>query len=196
MMHLADMTGLAGSATAISAATVWFYSFLMRGKMPVIVAVVALTAALVPIGGLPLAAYTRGMTGDFSITTFFLLVLFIVRRLPGGRTAGSKEKFTLLAFVALAATALYPMALGAGSFDPYRLGYGSTWFVGGLFAVALTAFFWRFFLLALVIALAVLAWATGWHESANLWDYLLDPFVAIYALGTFLKHGARRVRHK
>jgi hypothetical protein len=28
----------------------------------------------------------------------------------------------------------------------------------------------------------MIAWAAHWHESANLWDYLLDPFLAIWAL--------------
>ena len=33
-----------------------------------------------------------------------------------------------------------------------------------------------------LFTLAALAWSLGWYESGNLWDYLLDPFVAIYAL--------------
>ena len=35
---------------------------------------------------------------------------------------------------------------------------------------------------ALCIALAVAAWSAGWYESPNLWDYLLDPWLAIYAM--------------
>jgi len=42
--------------------------------------------------------------------------------------------------------------------------------------------------LALSIALAVAAWSFGWYESTNLWDYLLDPWLAIYALIAQLKH--------
>jgi hypothetical protein len=36
--------------------------------------------------------------------------------------------------------------------------------------------------LALCIALAVAAWSAGWYESPNLWDYLLDPWLAVYAI--------------
>ena len=32
-----------------------------------------------------------------------------------------------------------------------------------------------------MIAIAIIAWAAHWHESANLWDYVLDPFLAIWA---------------
>ena len=34
--------------------------------------------------------------------------------------------------------------------------------------------------------LAVLAWAAGWYESGNLWDYLIDPMVAGYAVFALL----------
>ena len=33
-----------------------------------------------------------------------------------------------------------------------------------------------------MISLAVIAWSIHWHESNNLWDYLLDPFLAIWAI--------------
>ena len=33
-----------------------------------------------------------------------------------------------------------------------------------------------------IISFAIIAWAVNWHESANLWDYLLDPFLAIWAV--------------
>jgi len=89
--------------------------------------------------------------------------------------------------VVLAAAVLYPMALGIGLFDPYRLGYGSSWFLGFLLLLALAAWFWRLYWVALSLALAVLAWGIGWYESANLWDYLLDPLLAVYALGALVK---------
>jgi hypothetical protein len=43
-------------------------------------------------------------------------------------------------------------------------------------------------LIALCVALATLAWASGWYESGNLWDYLIDPFVAIYALAAMMNY--------
>jgi len=87
----------------------------------------------------------------------------------------------------LAAAVLYPMALGLGLFDPYRLGYGSSWFLGILLLLSLAAWFWRLYLAALSVALAVLAWSVGWYESANLWDYLLDPLLAVFALSALVR---------
>ena len=73
------------------------------------------------------------------------------------------------------------MALGAGAYDPYRLGYGDPRFVAALLLFALFAWFGKFMLISLCIAFATFAWAAGWYESGNLWDYLLDPFVSTYA---------------
>jgi hypothetical protein len=33
-----------------------------------------------------------------------------------------------------------------------------------------------------IIGIAIIAWSVRWHESSNLWDYLLDPALAIWAL--------------
>ena len=100
----------------------------------------------------------------------------------------------LLALIALAAFALYPMALGASAYDPYRLGYGNLQFIVVLLLLALVAWFWKYWLIALCIALAILAWAAGWYESNNLWDYLLDPFAAIYALAAIMIHAVKLQR--
>lgn len=124
---------------------------------------------------LPLAAYVRGATGDLSIVTLLLLWSSL---LPSAR----KTPFGFKVPIALIAIVFYPLALGFGMVDPYVWGYGS---LGLLIAVILFAIVcglagwtkgvW-------ILSLAMIAWASHWHESANLWDYLLDPFLAIWAL--------------
>ncbi|MES2586814.1 MAG: hypothetical protein V4536_07825 [Pseudomonadota bacterium] len=124
---------------------------------------------------LPLSAYVRGATGDLSIVTMLLLwgcMLPSVKKTP----LGFKASFALIAI------AFYPLALGFGMLDPYAWGYGS---IGLLLAVTLFAIvcglagwtkgIW-------MLSFAIIAWAAHWHESVNLWDYLLDPFLAIWAL--------------
>ena len=108
---------------------------------------------LIPFGGMPLAAYVRGMTGDLSITTLVLLWCAMLRPWCGCVTVETEHRFALLALIALAALALYPMALGAGAFDPYRLGYGNPQFVVVLLLLALAAWFRKYSLIALCIAL-------------------------------------------
>ena len=45
-------------------------------------------------------------------------------------------------------------------------------------------------LLPLLIGLSLLAWSAGLMESANLWDYLLDPWLALAAFFRCAKAGA------
>jgi hypothetical protein len=124
---------------------------------------------------LPLAAYVRGVTGELSVVTMFLCWSSVI---PSNQKTPLGFKVPL----ALIAIAFYPLALGLSMLDPYAWGYGS---IGLLIAVILFAIIcglagwikgvW-------IISFAMIAWAAHWHESANLWDYLLDPFLAIWVL--------------
>ncbi|MGC2458859.1 MAG: hypothetical protein WA435_12785 [Gallionellaceae bacterium] len=208
MIPYADMTGLASDAIAIAVAAVMLPGVAGIAQ-PYRIALAALVAAvlLIPLGNLPPAAYLRGAIGDLSITSQLLLLMAILRPMyvwplsgelhapspSGGGLGWGNEggKYTLLSLIALAALGLYPMALGIGSFDPYRLGYGDPWFLGSLLVISVLAYFRRLWLPVCVIVLAVLAWTAGWYESTNLWDYLLDPLLAVYAIGVLLRQGAR-----
>jgi hypothetical protein len=124
---------------------------------------------------LPLSAYVRGATGDLSIVTLLLLWSSV---LPSARNTplGFKVPIALIAIV------FYPLALGFGMEDPYAWGYGSLSLLIAsiLFAIMCGLAGWTKGVW--IFSLAMIAWAAQWHESANLWDYLLDPFLAIWAL--------------
>lgn len=145
-----------------------------------------------PIGlslELPLAAYVRGVTGDLSVVLTLLLwssVLLPSRPIPLG------FRFTLSGIAIL----FYPLALGLGMLDPYAWGYGS---LGLLLAIVFFASLcgllgwtkgvW-------IIALAIVAWAGHWHESTNLWDYVLDPLLCLWAFITCIQFLLQRRRDK
>ena len=135
-----------------------------------------------PLGfsmALPLAAYVRGITGDLSVVTSLLLwssILLNPKAIP-------------LSFkwsIAVIATVFYPLALGVGMMDPYAWGYGSIGLLIAvlIFAVACGVANWTRGVW--ILAIAIIAWSVHWHESTNLWDYLLDPFLAIWALWAVL----------
>ena len=140
---------------------------------------------------LPLVAYLRGVIGDLSIVTMLLLWTSLL--------SGSKP--TPLAFkvsVACIAIVFYPLALGFGMIDPYAWGYGSILFFIAVLLFAVVCGLANWSKGVWMIAIAILAWAAHWHESANLWDYLLDPFLAIWALmavfGVFYKRRRDKAR--
>jgi hypothetical protein len=189
-----DFTGLAGIVVALAAAPLAIPGArrMRRSRLAALLATVAVLV-LIPFNPLSVAACVRGGSGDLSITTLILLGSAILRALTGWATADRDARFGLLAFISVAALALYPLALGLGMFDPYRLGYGALALVGALSAVALAAWYGRRHLIAICLALAMLAWTVRWYESTNLWDYLLDPLVSFYALGCVVGRGVRRL---
>ena len=181
-MHT-DLTGLFGITLAI----VSLFVRLPRVRaLPLIRRAAAVAAAVIvvsiPLWGVSAAAFVRGMTGDLSITTLVLLAMALLRSFSGSTVVAEHNRLALLKTILIAAVLFYPLALGLGMFDPYRLGYGNLWFMTALLGLAVWSGLRYSTLLALCIALAVAAWSAGWYESPNLWDYLLDPWLAVYAL--------------
>ena len=177
-----DLTGLVGITLAIVA--------LLAGiprvqALPLIRRAAVLGAAIVlvsiPLWGVSAAGFVRGMTGDLSIPTLVLLGLSLVRAFSKRVPVEDRNRNALLRVILIVAIVFYPIVLGIGMFDPYRLGYANIWFLLPLLALAVWSSLRFSTLLAWCIALAVAAWSAGWYESTNLWDYLLDPWLAIYA---------------
>lgn len=158
-----------------------------------------------PVRGLPLVAYLRAVTEDLSITALVLTGGVFMRALaagvrpsgPGGPAltpgtsasgtqasaagwnAGWRDRTALRVLVVVGALLLYPMALGATPLDSYRWGYANPWFVGALLVIALAALRANLRLTVVCLSLAVLGYGLGVYESRNLWNYLIDPFVAV-----------------
>lgn len=138
---------------------------------------------------LPLSAYVRGVIGDLSIVTMLLLWTAL---LLASKPVPLVFKFALV-FIAIG---FYPFALGLGMIDPYAWGYGSIPFFIAVLFFALLCGLANWSKGVWIIAIAILAWAAHWHESANLWDYLLDPFLAIWALVAIFGALFRKRREK
>jgi hypothetical protein len=134
---------------------------------------------------LPLAAYVRGFTGELSITSMLLLwtAYFSPKEIH--------VPVVMKVWIALVAIVFYPLALGVGMLDPYAWGYGSIALLLAVIATALLALLMGSNRIAIILAIAILAWAAGWHESANLWDYILDPFLGLWAIGALIRAGWR-----
>ena len=138
---------------------------------------------------LPLSAYVRGVIGDLSVVSMLLLWTSL---LPGRKPAPLAFKLA----IACIAIVFYPLALGFGMIDPYVWGYGSILFFIAVLLFAVVCGLANWSKGVWIIAIAILAWAAHWHESANLWDYLLDPFLAIWGLMTVFGLLYRRRRDK
>lgn len=137
-----------------------------------------------PVGParLPPVAYVRGISSDLSISLVAIACLGMYRRLRGVGPVAQRERTSVNMAFAACAVFLYPLALGWGDWDAYRLGWGSPVLWAVLLVLSLVCWARGLRLLPVLVALALLAWVAGALESTNLWDYLLDPWLAVAAI--------------
>ncbi len=203
MMPFPDWTGLSGLALVwVLLALRLPFARRFSSRQLVLLMAAVYGVVMLPVAGLSLAGWLRGMVGDLSITSVLLLAAAIItrmHRLAGGAADDAwfvRQRLALLSFISVLAFLLYPFALGIGMVDPYRFGFGSAAFIVLLGVLALWALKRNLVLLTLTIVLAVLAWRLVWYESTNLWDYLIDVPLALYAIGATLKLLLNTVRGK
>lgn len=151
-------------------------------KRKIVVAVLLLLCMLVPLNGLTVAQWLRSVVGDMSVLTLLILLNILAKRLILFNIINDLQLTVLLFGVVLTGVVFYPLALGSGSFDPYQLGYAPLWMSMVLVFLSLVSWFNGSRDLALVLLLPLLAFNLHLLESANLWDYLLDPVLFIYAI--------------
>ncbi|MES1979139.1 MAG: hypothetical protein V4451_13960 [Pseudomonadota bacterium] len=155
-------------------------------------------ALCLPVGPahIPALAYMRGVSSDLSVTLVLLACVALVRRLRGLPMLARSESTSVFVAVAAAALLLYPAALGWGDLDSYRAGFGSPTMLLALLVLCVACWWRGLKLLPLLVSAALLAWAAGLMESTNLWDYLMDPWLAASAFVECLRAGVTRLRQR
>jgi hypothetical protein len=189
-----DLIALLGIALVLSAGCLRLLSW-RRGVTPwgkwATVAVLVLLWCPVGPARLPIVAYVRGISSDLSISLVAIACVGLYQRLSGARLVDGRERTLVNVVFAAGAVFLYPLALGWGDWDAYRLGWGSAGLWAVLLLLSLACWAKGFRLLPVLLALALLAWVAGALESTNLWDYLIDPWLAVAAIFQCLKSAVR-----
>jgi hypothetical protein len=144
--------------------------------------------ALVPLfpwgspDALSTAGYVRVLTGDPSITTVCLLLLYGYAKFntPPSAITDDLPRLSLL----LGGTALffYPTALGLTYLDIYGHGFYPVVLYPLLMVLFALAILHTWPLITMLVVIVLLSYNLQLLPSDNLWDYLMDPMVAIYCL--------------
>jgi chromate transport protein ChrA len=121
-----------------------------------------------------------------------LQVIALCTLLPRNR----KTPLGFSVVVAMLAIAFYPLALGYGMFDPYAWGYGTLGLLIAVVVFALICGIAGWVKGVWLLSLAIIAWSFHWHESTNLWDYILDPFLAVWSIYSIFHFFYQRRRQK
>ena len=149
-----------------------------------------LLLSLVPLQGISLALQLRTYIGDLSVASLVLLGWAVLSRF-GLTPVGARDRLASLALFTGLAVLLYPAALGLSYADPYQLGFEPRPMLLVLGLLCAVLIVQRSWLGALALILATLAFALRLGASENYWDYLIDPYLALYSLGALLSAAVR-----
>lgn len=136
----------------------------------------------IPVNGITFNGYLHTLTAQLSITSLALLAMFSARRFFRLELIAAKERRLLLFTIAAASPFYYAMTLGFTQTDPYSLGFPGNPAVYALMALSLLGLIFRLHGIALITALATIAPVIPAAESNNALDYLVDVWLANYAL--------------
>ena len=172
----------------------WASLLLPLARLPLAIRsilIVGITLLLMlPLYGDPAWYAVRGIFGDSSITALLFYIAFILQQNFSWQLCRPDELLLLRRLLVMTALLLYPLALGLTQFDSYSLGYANPWLLAILFIIALLLWWRRYYFLAISLTASVAAWSLQMLESANLWDYLLDPVFVVLLLLTYIKPAA------
>ena len=156
--------------------------------------VVGFLICLLPINELSIAHYLRVIIGDLSPVTICLLVVYVYGRFRPTPEVLVRDHKTLHLLVGVTAVVFYPSALGVSSIDLYSQGYYPMVLAPALLAIFCLGIYRGWYFLSALIAIAWSSYQFSLMDSDNLWDYLIDPVLAIYCLFNLfkLRHAIRR----
>lgn len=158
-------------------------TFVKNSRQLIVVVMVLLAAGLfLPIQGLSMAQWLRSALGDPSVLTLIMLLNILLLRLFNHTLLAPATRNSLLLGVALIGIVFYTLALGVSAFDPYRLGYTPILLTALLCLASLIVWLKSMRDMAIILLLPLVAYNLDLLESTNLWDYLLDPVLLIYAV--------------
>lgn len=151
-------------------------------RLRIVVAVLLVIFMLVPVNGLSISQWLRSATGDLSVLMLVMLLNILAQRLFDFKLLSVPSRQILLWGALLVGAVFYPFALGLGPIDLYHFGYAPVGMSILLTLVSLSCWLAGKRDLAMVMLLPLLAFNLHMLESTNLWDYLLDPILLMYAL--------------
>lgn len=144
----------------------------------------AIAMSLIQYNNLSIAHYLAGLFGNLSFTSIILLCTFLYFRCTAKeiRPIIRRDLFRISLIIGITAIIFYPSALGASSWDLYAEGYYPVILGPTMFAIFTLGVVRNWYYLSCIIAVVFAAYGIGIFESDNLWDYLMDPLLAIFCL--------------
>lgn len=197
MSLLPHFSGLLGSMLLLIALPLIFIRQPRYGRKAVTVFLFFMMAvSVIPVYDLIIAAYIRGITGDLSVTSLFLLCIMIAEAYTGKTYFSEFEKARLHRILLVAGLILYPSALGLFYWDSYAAGYGSLIFLSALAGLSVCLIIGQSWFILSCLLLAIFGYLNQILTSTNLWDYLIDIWLMLLVIMQSVWKLARKLLYK
>ena len=170
--------------------------FNLRKRGPITKIVLVAFCAIVPLipfCGLTVTEYFLTIVGRLSITSMVLLSVAVFDSFGRRDLFQKRERTLLLGLIVIGGLMVFPESFGFDQLNGYQLGFGSVIFAIGLMLLSLGFVLLRMYVAAAAIILSVGAFDLHLLVSSNLWDYLFDPLLAIYACVVLVWLVGRRI---
>ena len=147
---------------------------------PIFSLLIPVVLGVLPIGQTAVSGFALGHMGTLSASMLVLLGFQLFANVGTIEVHRTSVLRNMNIFWFATGMILYPAALGLFRTDMYSFGFHASmrWCVLGLSVVAMLC---RLRILGLCLAFSVLANLLKLHESSNLWDYVIDPWLWIAA---------------
>ncbi len=185
-MSLQTIMGLSGISLLLSTILFRLLNLMeVKKQSCYLFTVLLFVISFIPFTGDSINLYFRGLLNDLSITSIILLCSYLYK------PDRDREQTSVIFFIiVITGLFFYPAALGFSAIDPYSWGFLNKdhglfppiIFLCSLSGLMLYALIKNNTLLLLSLVLSTLAYQFRVLESQNIWDYLFDPVIFIYAL--------------
>jgi hypothetical protein len=159
---------------------------LLRRSMKIALGLSAVAISFVPIDGLALWRWAFGIWPNPSLPLLGIVGISLARRLFGWNGLSATDRRALWIFGAVAGTILYLHSAFLGGVDLYYWGWDRVVSVSVLAAIAI-AFVAMGNRSGILILTALVASQFGVLESANHWDYVIDPIYWLISVGVCVR---------
>ncbi len=195
LLNLPQFTALIGLSLLLSAIVLrLLLQFNINKTAARSLTFITFVLSFITISGDSITIYLHGLLSDLSISSLALSIHYLITA-DNSSYRISKQNIPLFYLIALSGLFFYPAALGLGMVDPYSWGFinysallSSLIFISLLAILIIFAFIKQYSLLLLTLVLCLAGYQLRLLESQNLWDYLFDPIIFIYALLTTIVH--------
>lgn len=200
-MHIAIFINLFSPALAVLALIQILFLKKYKTRYHILTLLIILLIFCIPIKHLIIAEYIYGVLAGLSISSICLLIYTNIKlvRFDKNNIKNQNNKSINLYFYTLSILGLiiYPFhLLIITKTDPNSWGFSPIIFSLVISLIAIIYFIYQKKLAAIILLITLICFNLNLLNSANLWNYLIDPFLFIYAFIFSVIKLIKNIKHK